>query len=182
MTNDWRMVPLSWCPLQSGHVARNNSSYPQLAEQLDEEPTSSINSYGIQTWKSHVTKTWCRQSKCVMCTTNFLPFHPFSLFPISSLSLTLTRSSGFPSGPGLTPVPADGQLGATDGPSEDVRWGAGAYLWITSPEKSSWSPIHAAGRAGCLIRASDAGCDHHAFQIQKKLQSRQFTVQRQNLY
>ena len=27
----------------------------------------------------------------------------------------LTRSSGFPSGPGLTPVPADGQLGATDG-------------------------------------------------------------------
>ena len=47
MTNDWKMVPLSWCPLQSGHVARNNSSYPQLAEQLDEEPTSSINSYSI---------------------------------------------------------------------------------------------------------------------------------------
>ena len=42
MTNDWKMVPLSWCPLQSGHVARNNSSYPQLAEQLDEESTSSI--------------------------------------------------------------------------------------------------------------------------------------------
>ena len=49
-------------------------------------------------------------------------------FPISSLSLPLTRSSGFPSGPGLTPVPADGQLGATDGQSEDVRWGAVAYL------------------------------------------------------
>ena len=42
MTNDWKMVPLSWCPLQSGHVAWNNSSYPQLAEQLDEESTSSI--------------------------------------------------------------------------------------------------------------------------------------------
>ena len=102
-----------------------------------------------------------------MCTTSMLPFHPFYLFPISSLSLPLTRSSGFPSGPGLTPVPADGQLGATDGQSEDMRWWALAYLWITSPEKSSWSPIHAAGRAGCLIRASDAGCDHHAFQIQK---------------
>ena len=47
MTNDWKMEPLSWCPLQSGHVARNNSSYPQLAEQLYEEPTSSINSYSI---------------------------------------------------------------------------------------------------------------------------------------
>ena len=102
-----------------------------------------------------------------MCTTNFFSFSSILSFPISSLSLTLTRSSGFPSGPGLTPVPADGQLGATDGQSEDVRWGALAYLWITSPEKSSWSPIHAAGRAGCLIRASDAGCDHHAFQIQK---------------
>ena len=64
-----------------------------------------------------------------MCTTNLLPFYPFSLFPISSLSLPLTRSSGFPSGPGLTPVPADGQLGATDGQSEDVRWVGGlAYL------------------------------------------------------
>ena len=49
MTNDWEVAPLSlgvtasrcplvspgvpWCPLQSGHVARNNSSWPQLAEQ-----------------------------------------------------------------------------------------------------------------------------------------------------
>ena len=47
MTNDWKMAPLSWCPLQSGHVPRNNSSYTQLAEQLYEEPTSSISSYTI---------------------------------------------------------------------------------------------------------------------------------------
>ena len=58
-------------------------------------------------------------------------FLSFLSFPhISSLSLPLTRSSGFPSGPGLTPVPADGQLGATDGQSEDVRWVGGALAYL----------------------------------------------------
>ena len=58
MTNDWKMDSLSWCPLQSGHVPRNNSSYPQLAEQLYEEPTSSISSYSIDHNAEHPMAWW----------------------------------------------------------------------------------------------------------------------------
>ena len=50
------------------------------------------------------------------CPNQLMPCFGFSSHLLLSLPLfPLTRSPGFPSGPGLTPVPADGQLGATDG-------------------------------------------------------------------
>ena len=62
---------------------------------------------------------------------NFPSISSLAVFLLSSLLFPLTRfPPGFPSGPGLTPVPADGQLGGTDG-SEDVR---GACFESTSPK------------------------------------------------
>ena len=111
-----------------------------------------------------------------------LPCFSFSSHLLLSLRLfpLLTRSPGFPSGPGLTPVPADGQLGATDGQwrcacaplnnlnSKDLVWA----VILSGDGAGAGFLVFTAALVGCLIRLR---CPiwwlplwrDHAFQIQK---------------